>query len=113
MEEVVDVQDLAAHHHLQGDEEQVHHPGEGAEGDGAPLEVQDGRRAGDRGGAEVRFQGQRDAEGYQDEAQGGDGPTRGYVVLGHKKLVKRTTKMHNYAYICKLAPFGTYIHSNI
>ena len=91
----MDVQHLAAHRHLRGDEQQVHHPGEGAEGDGGPFQVEDRRRAGRGRGAQVGFQGKRDAESDQDEAQSADQPARGDMFLGHKNLFKRNTKMHN------------------
>ena len=113
LQEIMDIQHLASHDHLRGDEQDVHHPGERAEGDGGPFEVEDGGRAGHGSGAQVGFQGKRDAEGDQDQAQGGDEVADGDIVLSHKKTRQRTTKMHNYAYICKLASFWMYIIQTI
>ena len=96
LQEVMDIQHLAAHDHLQDDENDVHHPGEGAEGNGGPFEVEDRGRAGDRSGPQVGFQGKGDAQGHQDESQGGDEITDDDIVLGHKILIKKPTKLYKY-----------------
>ena len=79
LEQVMAVQDLAAEDHLREDEHQVHHPGQGADGEEAPAEVEHGRRAGNRGGSEVGFEGQGDADGDEDEAEGRDSVPFEYV----------------------------------
>ena len=86
LQQVMDIQHLAAHDHLQNDENDVHHPGESAEGNGGPFEVEDRGRTGDRSGPQVGFQGKRNPQGHQDETQRGDEVADDDIVFAHNFL---------------------------
>ena len=72
LHQVLGLEFLAEQDHLRQDEEDMHHPSEGADTDGAPFEMEYGRRAGDGRRAEVGFQGKGYADGDQDQTEGRD-----------------------------------------